>query len=227
MPPKSARAGAENWGKNWGKIPETRHKNGAANQQNCGKPVEKSAKLRFLIAASLSAPFGTKRSQVQILSPRPSPGSSKRRTGFSVIHNSSEICRFLWIFRCICKFCTVKYPELTNKKRAQNELHPLLHPFWFSFLGMLYIAFDSRPVFQPCEDFFGRPLLAGCTNPNCSAARAFAASVCRVSMWPRAILPTCGGNSAGVLSLCRTDRQYLPSGANLHFDHVRVHPDLP
>ena len=71
MPPKSARAGAENWGKNWGKIPETRHKNGAANQQNCGKLVEKSAKLRFLIAASLSAPFGTKRSQVQILSPRP------------------------------------------------------------------------------------------------------------------------------------------------------------
>lgn len=57
MPPKSARAGAENWGKNWGKIPETRHKNGAANQQNCGKPVEKSAKLRFLIAASLSAPI--------------------------------------------------------------------------------------------------------------------------------------------------------------------------
>ena len=73
MPPKSARAGAENWGKNWGKIHETRHKNGAANQQNCGKPVEKSAKLRFLIAASLSAPFGTKRSQVQILSPRPIP----------------------------------------------------------------------------------------------------------------------------------------------------------
>ena len=88
--------------------------------------------------------FGTKRSQVQILSPRPSPGSSKRRTGFSVIHNSSEICRFLWMFRRFCKLRAAKYPELTSEKRAQNESHP----FWFSLLGMLYIAFDSRPCFS-------------------------------------------------------------------------------
>ena len=81
MPPKSARAGAENWGKNWGKIPETRHKNGAASQQDCEKPVEKSAKWRFLIAASLSAPFGTKRSQVQILSPRPQIAGNRKVSG--------------------------------------------------------------------------------------------------------------------------------------------------
>ena len=94
MPPKSARAGAENWGKNWGKIPETRHKNGAANQQNCGKPVEKSAKLRFLIAASLSAPFGTKRSQVQILSPRPFFRAMCKRCTEFFVHSASKTLHF-------------------------------------------------------------------------------------------------------------------------------------
>ena len=94
MPPKSARAGAENWGKNWGKIPETRHKNGAANQQNCGKPVEKSAKLCFLIAASLSAPFGTKRSQVQILSPRPFFRAMCKRCTDFFVHSASKTLLF-------------------------------------------------------------------------------------------------------------------------------------
>ena len=154
------------------------------------------------------------------------PGSSKRRTGFSVIHNSSEICQFLWIFRRFCKLRAAKYPELTNEKRAQNELLPFLHPFWFSLLGILYIVSEMRSDFQAFESLRGRPLLACCTNPVFNASRAFTASVCRVSMWPRATLPTCGGNSAGVLSLCRTDRQYLPSGIDLHFDHVCVHPDL-
>ena len=53
-----------------------------------------------------------------------------------------------------CKFRAAKYPELTNEKRAQNELHP----FWFSLLGMLYIVSEMR------SDFSGFWILARVTS---------------------------------------------------------------